>query len=237
MLYLIGLGLNEKSITREAFETLKKCKKIYLEGYTIDFPYEFSELESQVGKFEVLSREDVESTKIIEEAKKKDVALLIYGSPLFATTHLTLLSDCRKVKVKTKIIYNASVFDAIGESGLELYKFGKITSMPKWQPNFEPDSFLDIVQQNSSIKAHSLILCDIKLSFQDALNQLEIACKKKKISLEKIIVCSNLGTQKAKIIYDTLENLKKKHKLIVNPFCLIIPSELHFMEKEALENL
>jgi diphthamide biosynthesis methyltransferase len=82
MLYLIGLGLNEKSITREAFETLKKCKKIYLEGYTIDFPYEFSELESQVGKFEVLSREDVESTKIIEEAKKKDVALLIYGSPL-----------------------------------------------------------------------------------------------------------------------------------------------------------
>jgi diphthamide biosynthesis methyltransferase len=109
--------------------------------------------------------------------------------------------------------------------------------MPKWQPNFEPDSFLDIVQQNSSIKAHSLILCDIKLSFQDALNQLEIACKKKKISLEKIIVCSNLGTQKAKIIYDTLENLKKKHKLIVNPFCLIIPSELHFMEKEALENL
>jgi diphthine synthase len=237
MLYLIGLGLNEKSITREAFEIIKKCKKMYLEGYTIDFPYEFSELESQVGKFEVLSREDVESTKIIEEAKKKDVALLIYGSPLFATTHLTLLSDCRKVKVKTKIIYNASVFDAIGESGLELYKLGKITSMPKWQTNFEPDSFLDVVQQNSSIKAHSLILCDIKLSFQDALNQLEIACKKKKIIIEKIIVASNLGTQKSKILYDTLENMKKKHKSITNPFCLIIPSELHFMEKEALENL
>jgi diphthine synthase len=236
MLYLIGIGLNEKTITREAFEIIKTCKKVYLEGYTIDFPYEFSELESQVGKFEVLSRDDVESTKLIEEAKKKDIALLIYGSPLFATTHLTLLSDCRKVKVKTKIIYNASVFDALGETGLELYKFGKITSMPKWQENFTPDSFLDIVQQNSSIKAHSLILCDIKLNFKDALNQLELSCKKKKIILEKFIVASNLGTKKSKILYDTLENLKKEHKSISNPFCLIIPSDLHFMEKEALES-
>ncbi len=235
MLYLIGLGLNEKTITKEAFEIIKKCKKVYLEGYTIDFPYEFSELEKEVGNFEVLGREDVESTRLIDEAKKKDIALLIYGSPLFATTHLTLLSDCRKVKVKTKIIYNASVFDAVGETGLELYKFGKITSMPKWQPGFEPDSFLDVVMQNSSIKAHSLILCDIKLKFQEALNQLEISAKRKKINFEKIVVASNLGTSKSKIIYDTLDSLKKKHKLINNPFCLIIPSELHFMEKGALE--
>ena len=237
MLYLIGLGLNEKSITKEAFEIIKKCKKLYLEGYTVDFPYEMPELESQIGAFEVLGREDVESDKLVEEARKKDIALLIYGSPLFATTHLTLLSDCKKVKVKTKIIYNASVFDAIGESGLELYKFGKITSMPKWVQNFEPDSFLDIVQQNSSIKAHSLILCDIQLNFKEALEQLDLSCKKKKMILDKILVVSNLGTEKGKMLYDTLENLKKKHKLIINPFCLIVPSNLHFMEKEALENL
>lgn len=237
MLYLIGIGLNEKTITREAFEIIKECKKVYLEGYTVDFPYEFSELESQVGKFEILVREDVESTKLIEEAKKKDIVLLIYGSPLFATTHLTLLSDCKKAKVKTRIIYNASVFDAVGETGLELYKFGKITSMPKWvEGKFEPDSFLDIVNENLSIKAHSLILCDIKLKFLDALNQLEVACKRKKIILNKIVVASNLGTKKSKILYDSLENLKKEHKLIINPFCLVIPSELHFMEKEFLES-
>lgn len=239
MLYLIGLGLNEKTLTKEAFETIKKCKKVYLEGYTVDFPYEFSDLEKEIGAFEVLGREDVESSRLIEEAKKKDVALLVYGSPLFATTHLTLLSDCRKVKVKTKVLYNASIFDAIGETGLELYKFGKITSMPKWTMDgkFEPDSFLDIVQQNSFIKAHSLILCDIGLSFEESLKQLETACKRRKIALGKFAVCSSLGTAKGKILYDTLDSLKKKGKNLQNPFCIIIPSELHFMEKEFLEKL
>lgn len=237
MLYLIGIGLNDKSFSLETAEIIKKCKKVYLEAYTVDFPYEFSELEKNIGKFEILSREEVESTKLIEEAKKKDVALLVYGSPLFATTHLTLLNDCKKVKVKAKVVYNASIFDALGETGLELYKFGKITSMPKWQKNFEPDSFLDIVQQNSSIKAHSLILCDIKLSFKEALEQLEVSCKRKNIVLDKIVVASNLGSEKSRILYDSLGNLKKKSKDINNPFCIIIPSELHFMEKEWLENL
>ena len=236
MLYLIGLGLNEKAITKEAFEAIKKCKKVYLEGYTVDFPYEFSVLEKEIGHFEVLAREDVESEKLIEEAKKKDVALLIYGSPLFATTHLTLLNDCKKVKVKTKIIQNASILDAIGETGMELYKFGKITSMPKWQEGYEPDSFLDVVRQNSSIKAHSLILCDIKLSFQEALQQLKTACERKDMKIGNIVVCSSLGTEKSRVFYDTLDVLKKNKK-VLNPFCIIIPSELHFIEKEFLEGL
>lgn len=236
MLYLIGLGLNVKSITKEAFEIIKKSKKVYLEGYTVDFPYEFSALEEQIGKFEVLGREEVESEKLINEAKKQDISLLIYGSPLFATTHITLLNDARKVKVKTKVIYNASILDAIGETGLEIYKFGKITSMPAWQKNFEPDSFLDIVKQNETIKAHSLILCDIKLSFQEAIIQLKEALTRKKMVVDKIVMCSNLGNEKSKILYDTIDNLKKKHKVIMNPFCLIIPSELHFIEKESLES-
>src|SRR5574343_531174 len=100
MLYLIGIGLNEKSISKEAFEIIKKSKKVYIEGYTVDFPYEFSELEAQIGKFEILGREDVESEKLIEESKKHDISLLVYGSPLFATTHITLLNDCKKAKVK-----------------------------------------------------------------------------------------------------------------------------------------
>jgi diphthine synthase len=237
MLYLVGIGLNEKSFSLETAEIVKQCKKVYLEAYTVDFPYEFSELEKNIGKFEPLSREGVESSKLIDEAKKKDIALLVYGSPLFATTHLTLLSDCRKAKVKTKVIFSASVFDAIGETGLELYKFGKITSMPRWQKNFEPDSFLDIVRDNLTIKAHSLILCDIGLSFLDALHQLEISLERKKMNFDKLVVPSSLGSEKSRVFYDSLTNLKKNSKNIVNPFCIVVPAELHFMEKEFLENI
>jgi diphthine synthase len=231
MLYIIGLGLNEKGISKEGLLILEKCKKVYLEGYTIDFPYDINEL--KLGKkIEVLERKDVESNRLIKEAKSIPIALLVYGCPLFATTHISLVLDAQRQGVKTRIVYSASVFDAIAESGLQLYKFGKISSMPAWRNNYEPDSFLDFVEQNLSIKAHSLILVDIGLHFKKALVQLEMAAQNKRLEFNKIIVCSKLGTEESRIFYATTEILRKKE--IEAPFCFIIPSELHFLEQEAL---
>jgi len=235
MLYIIGLGLNKEGITQEGLSAIGKCAKIYLEGYTVDFPYLVEELEKIIGKKIVkLVREDVEGDKLVREAGKEDIALLVYGSPLFATTHTSLIMDAKKAGIETRIIYSASIFDALAETGLQLYKFGKITSMPAWKKNFTPDSFLDIVKENASIKAHSLILTDIGLSLKDALSQLEISAKNKKMKIENIIVCSQMGTKTRKILYDTLDNLKKKDVNL--PFCLILASDMHFLEKEALES-
>ena len=236
MLYLIGLGLNKDGITLEGVNAIKKCSKTYLENYTVDFPYKLEELEKELSiKIVSLSRSEVESDKLVREAKKEDVALLIYGCPLFATTHMTLILDCKKAKVKTSIIYSASVFDAIAETGLQLYKFGKISSMPKWQKNFTPDSYLDFIIQNKGIEAHSLILVDIGLAFNDAINELEISSKNKKLKIDKIVVCTNLGTTESKIYFGTIEELKKLTDKIKSPYCFIIPGEMHFMEKEAVE--
>ena len=239
MLYLIGLGLNENGITKEGMLALRSCQKIYLESYTVNFPYSTTDLENSLGKNIVeLGRSEVESDKLINEAKKNDVALLIYGCPLFATTHLSLIMDAKKDKVNTKIIYAASVFDAIASCGLQLYKFGKITSMPAWQKNFTPDSFLDIVSENQSIKAHSLILTDIGLDFENSIIQLKESAKKKNILLDNLVVCTTLGTEKAKFFYGSIEEIMKKHKKNIGmPFCLIIPGEMHFLEKEVLESL
>ncbi len=238
MLYLIGLGLNAHSISKEGMNILKTCKKIYLENYTVDFPYPLAELEDIIQK-KIISadREKVESLEIVDEAKKMDVALLIYGSPLTATTHISLIQEAKIVRTKYKIIYNASIIDAVAESGLQLYKFGKIASMPKWnsKENFTPDSFMEIVQQNMSMKAHSLILCDIGLELQDALKQLEVSAKNKNIKIDKIIVCQALGTNRSKIFYRNIEELKELEE-IKKPFSIIIPSKLHFLEKEVLES-
>ncbi len=236
MLYLIGLGLNENGISLEGIEALKKCKKIYLESYTVDFPYSIEKIESSFGKkINVLGRSEVESEDLIKESKKIDVALLVYGCPLFATTHMSLISDAHQEKVKTKIIYAASIFDAVAETGLQLYKFGKITSMPFWQKNYEPYSFLESVQENNSIGAHSLILIDIGLEFKDAVEQLEKACKKPevKVEIDKMIVCSNMGCDKSKIFYGSLNQLKKNK--VLKPFCFIVPGKMHFLEEEIVE--
>jgi len=233
MLYIIGIGLNPQGISKEGMLALDGCSKVFLEGYTVDFPYDVEDLHLGKKKIEVIGRKDVEDNFLIKEAKSKKVALLVYGSPLFATTHMTLIRDAEEQGTRTKVIYGASIFDALAGTGLQLYKFGKITSMPMWKKNYEPDSFIDVVKDNTSIKAHSLILCDIGMGFKRAIEQLEISVKNKDVKLDKIVVCSNMGTEDEVIYYDTIENLKKERIRV--PFCIIIPGDMHFLEKEAIE--
>ncbi|MFA5993082.1 MAG: diphthine synthase [Candidatus Pacearchaeota archaeon] len=232
--YLIGLGLDVRGISLHGKKILKNCRKIYLENYTVDFPYTRKELEKEL-KIRVIeaNREMVESENLIEEAKKaKDaVALLVYGSPLMATTHISLINRARKDKVKYKVIQAASIYDGICETGLHIYKFGKTASLPRWQKNFTPESFIDIIKENKSIKAHTLLLVDIGLKFDEAREQLE-KTKYNLFDKEKIIVCSKIGTKRSKIFYDRLKNIDEKK--IDLPYCIIIPEELHFSEEEAL---
>lgn len=235
-LNLIGLGLNAKSISAQALEAINTSDKVYLEKYTVDFPYPLEELEKQIKiKITPLNREKVESESfLLKDAKKKNISLLVYGNPLSATTHIQLIIAAKKRKIPFNIIHSESILTAIAETGLQLYKFGKTASMPKFQKNFTPDSFLDIVIQNQKIKAHTLILTDIGLTSKQAINQLKTVCQKKGFCPKKIIICSQLG-HKSKIYYDTPTNLKEKK--IKLPFCIIIPTDLHFIEEEALEVL
>lgn len=227
MLYLIGLGLNVDGISKYGLSIAKKCKRLYLETYTVDFPYSREELEEVLGKKIIpADRDFVENLKLLDEAEKMDVALLVYGSPLTATTHITLLQEAKKSGIRYKVIYNASILDAVAETGLQLYKFGKITSIP----NFEADSFMEIIRENKKIDAHSLILVDIGMELKDVLERIS---KIEGIKLGKIVVCSQLGTKDSRIYYDRVENLKDKN--IEKPFCIIIPGKLHFVEREVLE--
>lgn len=226
MLYIIGLGLNEKGLSFEGIEAIEKCEKVYLENYTVEFPYSVQDLEKIVGnKIINANRELVESDRLIKEAKKENIALLVYGSPLTATTHITLIQEAKKQEVRYEIIYNASVLDAVAETGLQLYKFGKIASLP----NFEAHSFIDVVKENQKINSHSLILVDIGIEFKKAIKRLEKIAGK-----NKMVVCSRLGTKERKIYYGTIKKLENKN--VEAPYCFIIPAKLHFMEKEVLES-
>lgn len=233
--YLIGLGSNERTITKEGMDAISKCKRIYLEEYTVDFPYTRHQLEEIIGKKIIpANREMVENLTIIDEAQKLSVGLLVYGSPLTATTHITLIDECRASRIKYKICYNASIFDMVAETGLSLYKFGKVASMPAWKKSFEPTSFMQIVKDNMSIEAHSLILIDIGLPFEQALKQLKIAAKEFKIQLQNLVVCQAMGTDNRKILYRSLDELET-YDGVKSPYCIILPSKMHFVEKQVLE--
>jgi len=236
VLHLIGLGLNQRSISKEGLDALSKCKKVYLESYTVEFPYTPKQLEEIIGKKVVLAdREKVENLSIVDESKKLNVALLVYGSPLTATTHITLLDECRQSGIKYKVYYNGSIFDAIAETGLQIYKFGKVASMPTWQKSFEPTSFMKIVKTNLETEAHSLILIDIGLPFHKALKQLKKAAHEYEIPLKKFCVCQRMGTSDRKILYRDLGEMESFDG-VQGPYCIIIPGKMHFVEKQVLES-
>jgi len=235
---LVGLGLDVGSISAEALEAVKTCDVIYLENYTVNFPYSVEELSKSLGvAIKELSREQVEDESIVEESREKNVALLVYGDCLSATTHMQLIMRCKQEKISYFIFQNASILIAVARAGLSPYKFGKVASMPSWKEHTnKPTSFVSYLKDNSSIEAHSLILTDIGLELSDSLAQLDESCKKEDYSLpEKIIVLSSAGTDFEKIYFDSVMGLKRLD--VMKPFCLIIPGELHFAEREALEVL
>jgi diphthamide biosynthesis methyltransferase len=93
---------------------------------------------------------------------------------------------------------------------------------------------MDYIIENQSIKAHSLLLVDIGLDLEKAKEQLKTASENKEFELEKVILVSNIGTEKQKIVYNELDELPSE---ISKPFCFIIPGEMHDLEKEFLESL
>ena len=233
MLFIIGLGLNDEGdLTLKAIDCLRKSEKVYAEFYTNIWQGDLRNLQKIIGKnIDILDREKVEAEKFVCEAKKKDIALLIYGNALVATTHISLLFKCGEEKIPYKIIHAASVFDAITETGLQLYKLGKITNITK----HETESFFKIIEENKIVGAHSLILLDIGMNVKDALKKLLETAKKRNFKLKEIIVCSRLGTSGAVMKYGEIEKLMKKEFKL--PACLVIPGDLHFVEKDAIEKL
>lgn len=236
MLSIISLGLGtEKDITLKGLELIKKSDFVYLENYTSKLNTTVKKLESVYKKkITLVSREFVEDGKIIlKQAKTKNVSLLIIGNVFFATTHIDLFLRAKKEKIKLEIVHNASILDAIGITGLSLYKFGKITSIPFDNKNIKTP--YEVLKENKDM--HTLFLLDLDpmnnkyMTVNDALNYL--------MSFQHFdpntlcVACCALGTNNETIKVGKAKELINK-KLDKFPQCLIIPGKLHFMEEEAL---
>ena len=244
-LYLIGLGLaDKKDISVKGLEITKRCEKIYLENYTSLFQSTKKELEEFYEKKIILApRELMEegADHIVEEAKNKDVAVLIIGDPFSATTHIELIKNAFYRGVKIEIINNASILTAVGITGLQLYKFGKTTSIPFDNPNLETP--YEVIKNNKKLGLHTLLLLDLKpeqnrfMSIKEAIGIMESIEKKKRENVvlpETLAVgCARLGSDDCLIKAGKVRDLKE-FNFGKPPHCLIIPGELHFTEKEIL---
>ncbi|CAI5776649.1 diphthine methyl ester synthase isoform X1 [Podarcis lilfordi] len=174
MLYLIGLGLGDaKDITVKGLEVIKQCSRVYLEAYTSILTVGKEALEEFYGKELILAdRETVEqeADTILKGAHQCDVAFLVVGDPFGATTHSDLVLRAVKLGVPYRVIHNASILNAVGCCGLQLYNFGEVVSVVFWTDTWKPESFYDKIAKNRRNGMHTLCLLDIKVKEQSLEN-------------------------------------------------------------------
>lgn len=237
MLYIVSLGLHdEMDISLRGADAMKKCRRIFIETYTSSITINFASLEKIAGKkIELLDRKGVEeSGAILESAKSCDTAFIVPGDALSATTHHHVVFDARKAGITVEIIHGSSIFSAVAETGLSLYKFGMTVSVPKPQENYFPESPYMNILQNKKRGLHTLILLDIGMSAKEGIEVLLMLEKKvkKKLFLEKtkLVAVAHLGV-KSTIKYGTIRDLKNAD-LGAMPHTLILPGDMHFSEED-----
>ncbi|MBC7080885.1 MAG: diphthine synthase [Thermoplasmatales archaeon] len=241
MLSFIGLGLwDEKDITLKGLEEAKKCDKIFAEFYTSKIGVGIEKIEELIGKkIHVLSREEVENGKILlEEAKKKRVALLVPGDPMEATTHIDLRIRAIEEGIETKIFHGVSIISASASFvGLQTYKFGRVISIAKPSKGYFPLSPYENLKENFKAGLHSLLLLDIGMSANEAM---EILLEMEKMKKEKVVDENSFIVVIARISSDDAIARANEIKYLIKedfgelPHSIIFPGKLHFMEKKAL---
>jgi diphthine synthase len=244
MLILIGMGLfDENDITLRGIDEAKKSDKAYIEFYTSKWSGNLKRLEEIIGKkITELKRNDLEekSEKILEEAKNHNVVIFIEGSPLVQTTHISLLLDAKKMKISTKVIHNASIISAVGETGLHSQKFGRYVTIPfpERTKGTLPDSIFEIIRKNQKMGLHTLCLLDIateEKKFMFVNDALEILLNGKILTKEsEVIVFAKAGSVKDTIIYGKVRKLIKNNVRDL-PAAIILLGELHYTEQEFLD--
>ena len=159
-----------------------------------------------------------------------------------------------------EIVHNASVLNAVGTVGLQLYKYGRTASIVFPQKGWTVEAHYDVLTENKKIGLHTLCLLDINIhepsredirkekptSFEKArfmtVNEgiqslLEIESKRTEGAFTEetlCIGCARLGGADMKISVGTAKQLLDVD--FGEPLhCLIVPGNLHFMEEEAIE--
>ncbi|XP_058461729.1 diphthine methyl ester synthase-like [Malaya genurostris] len=167
MFYVIGLGLGDpKDITVKGLEIVRRCRRVYLESYTSVLTCGQEKLEEFYGRELIIAdRELVEqgADSILHGAEHEEIAFLVVGDPFGATTHADLLLRAKEMNIPSLVVHNASIMNAVGCCGLQLYHFGETVSIPYWTDTWRPASFYDKILANIKHGLHTLCLLDIRV--------------------------------------------------------------------------
>ncbi len=249
MLFIIGTGLwRGDDISVRGAEICKRADKVYLDGYTRHFDgNELTTLEQLTGKrITKLDRHDLEEgLKFLDEAVNEDVALLVPGDPLIATTHTTILMEAKKRGVGFEVVHGSSIHTAIiGEAGLHIYKVGGSCTIPMREKGIRPYSVYEKLAENAKRGLHTIVFLDTtpesEMDIKEALEILqEIEGERKEgicTGQTKIVIGCEMGGGEQKLVYTNVDDAKMLTGM-PTPITLIFPGKLHFSEEDFLKTI
>jgi len=255
MLWFVGLGINGyQGLSVHALDILKSCKKICVERFTSEISdRDLTNLRALIAddtiEIIVVKRWVVEDGRLIlEEARKKRVALLSYGDPLIATTHSELYVRAKKSSIEVRVIHAASgLTSVIGEAGLHFYKCGRSVTMMS-----EPQSAISVyntIHDNLLAGNHTLILTEytindsVKSPFLDPKEALKMLLgveddlKYGILNQDTFaIIASRIGTEDNNIVSGKIRSLMESD-FGSGPHSMVVTGPLHFSEEDAVVNL
>ncbi len=262
-LFIIGIGLCDvEDISVKGLNTLRSCDTVFLEHYTSILSSSKEELEDFYQKPVTLAPrtlvEGEAEENILLPAKEKDIALLIVGDVFGATTHTDLQLRAKELGVTCEVIFNASILSAVGIVGLELYKYGKTTSIVFPDDGWLPHTPYGVIKQNKAVGLHTLCLLDIKVAepnredllkgkttpqpprFMTVAQGIDVLLAIENERGENVLTpktlavgVARLGHKDFKVITGSLQELREKN--FGSPLhSLIISGKLSVVEEEAL---
>jgi len=244
MLSFVGLGLYDKEdITEKGLARIRSADRVFLECYTSRLMGTTAEeLARYYGKpVYPVYREDVEQhpDAILDCAARGNAVFLCAGDPMVSTTHADLRIRAGKRGIETEIIHAASIASAVcGLSGLQNYRFGKSCSLPFPQKNWSPTSPVDAIYENRERNLHTLVYLDIQneryMTVNEAVAILEALADTREITIPLYIGIARAGSRAPIVRAGTAQKISSEQ---FGPplHIVIVPAELHDMEREYLE--
>jgi diphthine synthase len=244
MLTFIGLGLYDKTdVSEKGLRLIRSADYVFLECYTSRLMgTSHEELEEFYGKkVHLLFRDDVEQNPddLLARARDGNVAFLCAGDPMVSTTHADLRMRAGALGIRTAIVHAASISSAVcGLSGLQNYRFGKSCSLPFPQKNWFPTTPVDVIIQNLGLRLHTLVYLDIHddryMTIPEAIALIEQIAAEKKVEIPLYVGIARAGSDDPVVRAGTAEAMKPQD--FGSPLhILIVPAELHEMERSYLE--
>ncbi|QPV63618.1 diphthine synthase [Halosimplex litoreum] len=246
MLTFVGLGLyDERSVTVAGREAIRAADRVVAEFYTSTLAgATLADLEAAHDtEIEVRDRAGVEQSPddILDDAVDSEVVFCTAGDTMISTTHTDLRLRAHDRGIETRVVHGTTAQAAASSlTGLQNYRFGKATTLPFERSHAGddlPESIIDTIERNRDRGLHTLVFLDID-GENEAYMRADRAAGRLADAYEDTlgVAVARAGSPDPVVRADRLSVLAEAS--FGDPLhLLVIPGDLHLMERDALAAL